>query len=279
MLGPTFDYTHRLLDFALAAGRRRRRRRRPRRRAGEPTPRVTDLLDGEGLIERDAGSRRGRAGRRPDARAAATFRPTATCACRTWRAATRASCWRSAIRRSAAMAAPIPSPARSASARSRSSSFAEELGFAVPLGAHHASPSARWSTSSRARRRRRRSSRAATAWSSARASARRCRWRWSTARCARDELGEDVDGAGAGRGIRAVALRQRAGDRLRRAPEAAALRRLPGRARPGRASCAPSMRRARAETTDERQGGGGMNAQPQPQPATTSPISTSRPSG
>jgi alpha-D-ribose 1-methylphosphonate 5-triphosphate synthase subunit PhnI len=54
VLGPTFDYTHRLIDFALAAG-------------GEPpppaeaeaaapagaTPRVTDLLDGEDLIERE----------------------------------------------------------------------------------------------------------------------------------------------------------------------------------------------------------------------------------
>jgi alpha-D-ribose 1-methylphosphonate 5-triphosphate synthase subunit PhnI len=53
VLGPTFDYTHRLLDFMLAAN-------------GEPpqppaeaatdsaeshTPRVTDLLDAEGLIE------------------------------------------------------------------------------------------------------------------------------------------------------------------------------------------------------------------------------------
>ena len=53
VLGPTFDYTHRLIDFMLAAG-------------GEPPsppespvgiapamPRVTDLLDDEGLIERE----------------------------------------------------------------------------------------------------------------------------------------------------------------------------------------------------------------------------------
>ena len=57
------------------------------------------------------------------------------------------------------------------------------------------------------------------------------------------ELGEEVGGAGAGRGIRAVAFRQRAGDRLRRAPEAAALRRFPGRARAG-AQAARRIRRA-----------------------------------
>jgi len=58
ILGPTFDYTHRLLDFDLAGAR-----------AGEPAPpatvgevadapealpRVVDLLDREGLIERES---------------------------------------------------------------------------------------------------------------------------------------------------------------------------------------------------------------------------------
>ena len=47
------------------------------------------------------------------------------------------------------------------------------------------------------------------------------------------ELERGGQGAGAGRGVRAVAFRQRAGDRLRRASEAAALRRLPGRAGSG----------------------------------------------
>ena len=61
-------------------------------------------------------------------------RSTATCGCRRWRAATRVSCWRSAIRRSAAMAAPIPSSARSASARSRSSSTCRSSASPVPLG-------------------------------------------------------------------------------------------------------------------------------------------------
>jgi len=51
-LGPTFDYTHRLLDFGLAEGG-------PPEPPAEapadpaPMPRVTDLLAGEGLIEPD----------------------------------------------------------------------------------------------------------------------------------------------------------------------------------------------------------------------------------
>ena len=45
-----------------------------------------------------------------------------------------------------------------------------------------------------------------------------------------DELGEDVDRAGAECRIRAVPLRQHRGDRVRRAPETAALRRFPERA-------------------------------------------------
>jgi alpha-D-ribose 1-methylphosphonate 5-triphosphate synthase subunit PhnI len=61
--------------------------------------------------------------------------------------------------------------------------------------------------------------------------------------------------AGPGRGIRAVALRQCAGDRLRRASQAAALRRLPGRARPGAAHAGRTFRqcrkgRGRASATD-----------------------------
>jgi alpha-D-ribose 1-methylphosphonate 5-triphosphate synthase subunit PhnI len=50
VLGPTFDYTHRLIDFMLAAGVT------PPAPVEvetdfEATPRVTDLLDGQGLIE------------------------------------------------------------------------------------------------------------------------------------------------------------------------------------------------------------------------------------
>ena len=61
------------------------------------------------------------------------------------------------------------------------------------------------------------------------------------------EFGEDIDGAGAGRGIRHLALRQCAGDRLRRAPEAAALRGFPGRTRTCiREAAAPSTMRVAA---------------------------------
>lgn len=53
MLGPTFDYTHRLLDFALLA---EGAPPPPAPRAAatpEPAPRVSDLLAGEGLMARD----------------------------------------------------------------------------------------------------------------------------------------------------------------------------------------------------------------------------------
>ncbi len=53
LLGPTFDYTHRLLDFTLAASGEVAV---PEIREATDTsmPRVTDLLDGEGLLEPDA---------------------------------------------------------------------------------------------------------------------------------------------------------------------------------------------------------------------------------
>ena len=59
ILGPTFDYTHRLLDFALAAESASGAvptTAAPTRAdaAVAPLPRVTELLDEEGLIERNA---------------------------------------------------------------------------------------------------------------------------------------------------------------------------------------------------------------------------------
>jgi alpha-D-ribose 1-methylphosphonate 5-triphosphate synthase subunit PhnI len=57
ILGPTFDYTHRLLDFALAAESACDAVRPAPVTAGyeeaAPLPRVTELLDEEGLIERN----------------------------------------------------------------------------------------------------------------------------------------------------------------------------------------------------------------------------------
>ncbi|HWB51759.1 MAG TPA: carbon-phosphorus lyase complex subunit PhnI [Stellaceae bacterium] len=52
VLGPTFDYTHRLIDFALAAaGEAPAAPPAPAAANAEPMPRVTTLLDNEGLIE------------------------------------------------------------------------------------------------------------------------------------------------------------------------------------------------------------------------------------
>jgi alpha-D-ribose 1-methylphosphonate 5-triphosphate synthase subunit PhnI len=51
ILGATFDYTHRLLDFALAAATTTAPRTRVATAADDPMPRVTDLLGEEGLIE------------------------------------------------------------------------------------------------------------------------------------------------------------------------------------------------------------------------------------
>ncbi len=54
ILGPTFDYTHRLLDFDLAGDRPGEPDRTPvdlPTDAPEPLPRVVELLDREGLIE------------------------------------------------------------------------------------------------------------------------------------------------------------------------------------------------------------------------------------
>ena len=55
ILGPTFDYTHRLLDFDLAGARPGEpalaAARSEAGEAPEPLPRVVDLLDREGLIE------------------------------------------------------------------------------------------------------------------------------------------------------------------------------------------------------------------------------------
>jgi alpha-D-ribose 1-methylphosphonate 5-triphosphate synthase subunit PhnI len=51
ILGPTFDYTHRLIDFALMADSETPLPDRDATREAAAMPRVTDLLDGEGLIE------------------------------------------------------------------------------------------------------------------------------------------------------------------------------------------------------------------------------------
>ncbi|MBO9475545.1 carbon-phosphorus lyase complex subunit PhnI [Shimia sp. R10_1] len=55
VLGPTFDYTHRLLDFALAAEGETPVVERGEARA-EPTPHITEFLNKEGLIQTEVSS-------------------------------------------------------------------------------------------------------------------------------------------------------------------------------------------------------------------------------
>ena len=160
---------------AAGADRAGRQRRRPCRGSATSS-------SATGCSSRRRHGGRG-ASARPDAPAARPAGRRGRCACRTWRAATRASCWRWATRPSAATATTIPSSARSASAACRSPSCPRS--WASPSRSPRStSPSATWSTSSPARTTCRRNSPAAMAWPSAMPSARRWPWRWSTARCA-----------------------------------------------------------------------------------------------
>jgi alpha-D-ribose 1-methylphosphonate 5-triphosphate synthase subunit PhnI len=54
VLGPTFDYTHRLIDFALAAGGEPPLDVETGEARCEPTPHVTEFLDREGLIQNES---------------------------------------------------------------------------------------------------------------------------------------------------------------------------------------------------------------------------------
>lgn len=58
VLGPTYDYTHRLLDFRLAAEGGAGAPQAPRAEAplADAMPRVVDMLDREGLIEEECGA-------------------------------------------------------------------------------------------------------------------------------------------------------------------------------------------------------------------------------
>ncbi|ODN70613.1 carbon-phosphorus lyase complex subunit PhnI [Methylobrevis pamukkalensis] len=53
LLGPTFDYTHRLIDPAMAGDEPVEEGLRRQREADAAAPRVTDILDDQGLIEPD----------------------------------------------------------------------------------------------------------------------------------------------------------------------------------------------------------------------------------
>jgi len=54
VLGPTFDYTHRLIDFALAANGEPPLDVETGETRSEPTPHVTEFLDREGLIQKES---------------------------------------------------------------------------------------------------------------------------------------------------------------------------------------------------------------------------------
>ena len=147
VLGPTFDYTHRLIDFSLAEARRPAAAGdRPRRRRVGDAARRRHHRRRRPDREEPAGRGR-RAGRRRHPRSRQNSPLRATRGCRRWRAATKASCSASAIRPSAATAATIRSSARSASARSRSRCSSPSSASPSRSG-RSPSPNARWSTSS-----------------------------------------------------------------------------------------------------------------------------------
>ena len=184
------------------------------------------------------------------------------CACRPWRAATKVFCWRSAIRRSAATAARIRSPARSAwatcrwrSSRRNSASPSTSAtsrvtecqmvnqfkgsktvppqftrGYGLVFGLSRAQGDGDGAGRSRDARR---------------------------------GTGRGRHRAGAERRVRAVPLRQHRGDRLRRAPEAAALRRFPERA----AECAAAATRGRPERNARRPRNDATDVRSPPQPS------------
>lgn len=116
ILGPTYDYTQRLLDFSLEAGREADALPPGEETLDSSMPRVTDLLAHEDLIDPELPPEGD-----PEpfdlTRQPLDFPPTAPPACRTWRAPMKVSCCRWAIPRSGAMAILIPSPPRSATAR------------------------------------------------------------------------------------------------------------------------------------------------------------------
>ena len=164
----------------------------------------------------------------------------ATSACRRCRAATKVFCWRSAIPRSAAMPATIPSSARSASARSSSNSTCRNCLSpcrSARVRVTECQMVNQFKGSAKAPPQFTRgyglvfgqSERKAMAMALCDRALRATRTRRGYRR------------RRAGRGVRHLALRQCPGDRLRRASEAAALCRLPGRTRPR----APHARRAR----------------------------------
>jgi len=182
VLGPTFDYTQRLLDFSLL------RETPAQAPVGEALPVETDMphalaaLVAEGLVEPTAPSPGDPAPlditRDPPAY------PLPRCG-RLQMLARADEGWLLGMgystQRGHAQTHPFGGDIRLGAVAVEV--VPDELDFAIEIGRSN-SPNARWSTSSSAAPTCRRSSRVVTAWSSATASARRWQCRWSIARCA-----------------------------------------------------------------------------------------------
>jgi alpha-D-ribose 1-methylphosphonate 5-triphosphate synthase subunit PhnI len=111
ILGPTFDYTHRLLDFSLAGENGEEIQEEPT--GSSPTqqedmPRVADMLGKEGLIQVDL----------PDASRSNSPR-AATPASKTWPAGMRGFCWAWPIPPSEGLGKTTPLWGKSGRGRSR----------------------------------------------------------------------------------------------------------------------------------------------------------------
>lgn len=181
LLGPTFDYTHRLLDPSLLEDEAVET---AAIREGEPdyVMRVSDILAEEGLIESD--------GDMPDEHIAGdlTREPMEFPMPRDLRLQSLARgdegfllALAYSTQRGYGRTHPFVGEIRIGDVEVELE--VPELGFAVSLGTSRL-PNARWSTNSRVRPKRRRSSPAVTVWFSARANARRWPCRWSIARFA-----------------------------------------------------------------------------------------------
>ena len=220
VLGPTFDYTHRLLDFKLAADGEVPPA--PSRSASpEPVPHVTGFLNREGLIEEAPADDT----EPPDL----TREPLELPADRSLRlqGLTRAdegfTLALGLFQHNVVSAAPIPfaGEIRIGTVSWPSMVFSEELGFSVEIGEIAVTECRNRSTSSRVRRPRcRHSSRSGYGLDLRTDCERKAMAMALVDRCAAlaaNWARTTVERAGTGRGVRAVAQRQRPSDGFRRA--------------------------------------------------------------
>ena len=265
LLGPTFDYSHRLLDFALAADAEGEIEAPVRRDpADEAMPRVTDLLDGEGLMEADPVSDE-------DAPVGdLTREPLSFPADRDLRLQNLARGDEGFLlslayssQRGYGRTHPFTGEIRYGAVEVEF--FAEELGFAVSLGTIKVTECQMVNQFQ----------------GTAKSSPKFTRGyglvfgqveRKAMAMSMVDRappLGRTRRGTGrarSGHGIRHVPFRQHSGDRFRGAPEASPLCRFPGRTRPRPPHAGRVVRRTRGrrESLPRPEGGRGMTAQPKP---------------